>query len=107
MPGGQQRPCRLGLECQPGQRRADAVVQVPAQAAPFFLAGQHEPFPRAQQVLAEQPRVQRGAELPGQVMQQPFLGRAQLTIRHPVGQVAERGDAEGLQRNARRIRVGA
>ena len=58
------------------QRRADAVVQVPAQPAPFFLAGQDQPFPGALQVLAEQPRVQRAAELPGQIVQQPLLGRA-------------------------------
>ena len=52
-------------------------MQLPAQPAPFFLAGQDEPFPGALQVLAEQPRVQRAAELPGQVAQQPLLGRAQ------------------------------
>ena len=69
----EQCPRGLGLECQPGQRRADAVVQVPAQAAPFFLPGQDEPFPGALQVLAEQPRVQRAAELPSQVVQQPLL----------------------------------
>ena len=36
---------------QPGQGGADAIMQVPAQAVPFFLAGQHEPFPGALEVL--------------------------------------------------------
>ncbi len=101
----EQRPRGLGLQRQPGQRRADAVVQVPAQPAPFFLPGQDEALPRALQVLAEQPRVQRAAELPGQVVHQPFLGRAQRAIRHPVGQGTDR-DAVGQQWNAGRTRVG-
>ena len=43
--------------------------------------------------------VQRAAELPGQVTDQPLLGRAELTVRYPVGQAAH-VRAIGQQRNA-------
>ena len=58
----EQGPRGLGFQRQPGQRRSDAVVQVAAQAPPFFLAGQDEALPRALQVLVEQPRVQRATK---------------------------------------------
>ena len=95
-PGGSSARAVSVFRVRPGQGRPDAVVQVPAQAAPFLLAGQHQALPGPLQVLAEQPRMQRAAELPGQVTQQPLLGGAQLTIRRPVGQVPD-GLGKGLQ----------
>jgi hypothetical protein len=63
----EQRPRRFCLQRQPGQRRPDPVVQVPAQPAPFFLARQHEPLPGALQICAQHPGVQhaRQAAWPG------------------------------------------
>jgi hypothetical protein len=57
--GREQGARRLGLQRQPGQGWADAVVQVAAEPAAFFLAGQDEAFPGPLQVFAQQPRVQR------------------------------------------------
>jgi hypothetical protein len=69
----EQRPRGLCLQRQAGESRADTIVQITAQTAAFLLTGQDQPFPRALQVLAQQPHVHRGTELAGQIAHQPLL----------------------------------
>jgi hypothetical protein len=77
----QKRAGRLGLQRQTGERRADAVVQVAAQATPFLLASEHEPLPRPLQILEKRPRVHGAAEVHRQIADQPLLGLAEHAAR--------------------------
>ena len=73
----QQAACRGDLHHRARKRRPELVVEVPAEPAAFLLASGHERLARAPQVGRQANRLDRRRRLPGQVGEQPLVGRAE------------------------------
>ena len=107
---GDQPAQHAGLHGQPGQLRAEPVVQVAPQPAPLLLAGGDQPLARALQVGGQPDGGHRDPGLAREVRQQPPVGggEAGLARAQPEHELADRPvlveqrQVDGARRPARR-----
>ena len=83
-------PRGLDLQGRGGERRTDAVVQVPPQPPPLLLAGAHQQLAGVLEVAAQQHAVHGHRRLPRQAGQQPVVGPGEPTRTAPDPQLAQR-----------------
>ena len=90
--GRRQPPGGVDLEYHPGQRRAEAVVQVAAQPAALLLARGDEALPRPGQLARQHRRPDRDRDRRGEQRQDPLVGGVQpnLAGAQPDDELADR-----------------
>ena len=70
----------LGAQADRGQRRPEAVMQVPPEPTALLLAGDDEPLPRPREIVPQPDRADRGSRLPPEVLEQPQLVAAEAGL---------------------------
>ena len=82
------------------ERGTEAIVEVPPEPAPLLLAGHDELLSRGAQILGQERRVGRHADLLGEVVEQAHVGGRQ-GLRRSARRARRRADLAGCPWNAR------